>query len=111
LTTPGNPFAELPPLTENNHSRTQHPIDVLGNDLMIYEIRRGGMGEVYLCGVPDRDGPHLACKTFQKRFFFNRAVDAARRRSHGDHGGHRGGADRARRVQQRPSRLNQELVH
>lgn len=53
----------------------------LGKDYRIVEVRRGGMGEVYICDwVPtdaeeDSEDPpiRLALKTFQRRFFFDSA--------------------------------------
>ncbi|MBB5926738.1 protein kinase family protein [Streptomyces echinatus] len=52
----------------------QQPIGSLGEHLLVYEILRGGMGEVLLCGERDSDTPQFALKTFQRRFFFDRAV-------------------------------------
>jgi serine/threonine protein kinase len=72
--TPGNPFAE--PLPDGPTGRPSQAIGTIG-DLLVYEVRRGGMGEVYLCGSADSTGPALAFKTFQQRFFLNRDVRQA----------------------------------
>lgn len=45
----------------------------LGKEYEILEIKRGGMGEVYICRQINGEGPRVAFKTYQKRFFFNRA--------------------------------------
>ena len=69
--TPGNPFGDalqLPP-----RSADARHMGVLG-DYRILEIRRGGMGEVYICTNPDAEESALALKTFQKRLFFHPAA-------------------------------------
>ena len=45
----------------------------LGEHLKVLEVKRGGMGEVYICMLKDQEGPKMAFKTFQKRLFFDRA--------------------------------------
>jgi serine/threonine protein kinase/Flp pilus assembly protein TadD len=76
MQTPGNPFADLPPMVDTlgTAAHAPEPIGVLGEHLLVYEVRRGGMGEVYLCGTVGADGPQLALKTFQRRFFFDRTI-------------------------------------
>src|SRR5687768_2754884 len=71
--TPGNPFVE--PLRSGPQS--EQPIGQLGDHLLVYQILRGGMGEVFVCGYRDSTEPQLALKTFQQRFFFNREVRQA----------------------------------
>ncbi|MEV7003306.1 tetratricopeptide repeat protein [Streptomyces sp. NPDC093982] len=69
--TPGNPFADfLPP--QDIRPSGPRPTGHLGDHLLVYEILHGGMGEVHLCGQQGDDGPRLALKTFQRRFFFDR---------------------------------------
>ncbi|WP_158708218.1 MULTISPECIES: tetratricopeptide repeat protein [unclassified Streptomyces] len=49
-------------------------------DLDILEVRRGGMGEVLICRsreAGEADGAAIACKTFQRRFFFSPEVRVA----------------------------------
>jgi tetratricopeptide (TPR) repeat protein len=76
--TPGNPFAELLPADTVERIRTSQPIGTLG-EFVVYEILRGGMGEVFVCAFPDAEaqGPQVALKTFQRRFTFDRAVREA----------------------------------
>ncbi|MEU6590007.1 tetratricopeptide repeat protein [Streptomyces sp. NPDC046881] len=69
--TPGNPFAGLLP-PQDVRAPGRKPTGRLGDHLLVYEVLRGGMGEVHLCGQQDDDGPTLALKTFQRRFFFDR---------------------------------------
>jgi tetratricopeptide (TPR) repeat protein len=69
--TPGNPFASfLPPQADRPSG--PRPTGRLGDHLLVYEVLRGGMGEVHLCGQQENDGPTFALKTFQRRFFFDR---------------------------------------
>ncbi|MFC0106079.1 protein kinase domain-containing protein [Kibdelosporangium aridum] len=72
--TPGNPFAE--PSSRPSGQR-QQVIGALGDELLVYEVLRGGMGEVFLCGRAESSGPELAYKTFQQRFFFDRGARQA----------------------------------
>jgi serine/threonine protein kinase len=75
--TPGNPLALLSvqssPRVDGGNAK---PIGSLGEEFLVYGVRRGGMGEVFLCGGvnDDRKAPSIALKTFQKRFFFDHAT-------------------------------------
>lgn len=65
--TPGNPLATLVQRPVEARLGAGQPIDYLG-DWPVYEIRRGGMGEVLICG---REGALIAAKAFQRRLFFD----------------------------------------
>jgi tetratricopeptide (TPR) repeat protein len=65
--TPGNPLAALVHRPVETRVGAGQPIDYLGN-WPVYEVRRGGMGEVFICG---REGVLIAAKAFQPRLFFD----------------------------------------
>ncbi|MDI1442461.1 protein kinase [Polyangium sp. 6x1] len=79
--TPGDPLAPPDPLASDalfaGPDAAPGALGRLGNNYEILEIKRGGMGEVYICRSVSEDGPRLAFKTYQKRFFFNRATRSA----------------------------------
>jgi tetratricopeptide (TPR) repeat protein len=80
--TPGNPFADSPLLSSESS-----PVGVLGflgnrddYHYKVVEVRRGGMGEVYICELVTNRGEksvRCALKSFQKRLFFDRATRQA----------------------------------
>jgi tetratricopeptide (TPR) repeat protein len=72
-TTPGNPLVLLAPAASTSRAGSRVPIGRLGDEFSVFEVRRGGMGEVYLCGSGADVDPTLALKTFQKRLFFDPA--------------------------------------
>jgi len=72
--TPGSPLALLQQLDgKQTTASSSKPIGHLGEKYLVFLIRRGGMGEVYLCGLTKDSRPTLALKTFQKRLFFDAA--------------------------------------
>jgi serine/threonine protein kinase len=71
--TPGNPFGFLPDDTGIVGNNREEPLGLLGGKYMVLEVRRGGMGEVYICESTSEDNLRVALKTFQKRLFFDRA--------------------------------------
>lgn len=71
--TPGNPLVLLAPAASTSRTGSRVPIGRLGDEYLVFEVRRGGMGEVYLCGNDSDVGPTCALKTFQKRLFFDPA--------------------------------------
>src|SRR5262245_53022277 len=79
--TPGDPLA--PPDSVALDALSAGPdgapggLGRLGEHNEILEIKRGGMGEVYICRSATGDGQKFAFKTYQKRFFFDRATRSA----------------------------------
>jgi tetratricopeptide (TPR) repeat protein len=72
--TPGNPLALLDRVRSGEGgTRAAKPIGALGEEYLVFEVRQGGMGEVYFCGTATDKRPVLALKTFQKRLFFDAA--------------------------------------
>jgi hypothetical protein len=75
--TPGDPLA--PPDRAASDALSAGPdaapgsLGRLDKKYEILEIKRGGMGEVYICRSVTGEGQRVAFKTYQKRFFFNRA--------------------------------------
>lgn len=49
----------------------------LGKYYDIYEIRKGGMGEVFICKFSGDEKNKVACKTFQKKLFFDKVSQDA----------------------------------
>jgi tetratricopeptide (TPR) repeat protein len=74
--TMGNPLAALtePPMGAAR-KRGRVPVGTIG-DWKIYEIKKGGMGDVYICGQEGLDG-EFALKSFQSRLFFDPPSRAA----------------------------------
>ncbi|MGO9783245.1 MAG: protein kinase domain-containing protein [Streptosporangiaceae bacterium] len=80
--TPSDPLADLFASTDP----LPDSVDLLGrlgDELDILEVRRGGMGEVFICRYRNRSsisasiGVIWACKTFRRQFFFKPHVRAA----------------------------------
>jgi hypothetical protein len=65
------------PFAGPSGSAAESPSSLLGEDLLIYRVLRGGMGEVVLCGGRNSVGPERAYKTFQPQFFFDSAIRQA----------------------------------
>jgi serine/threonine-protein kinase PknG len=74
--TPGNPLLALsgPPGTRTR-AKNRAAVGTLGK-WTIYEVKQGGMGNVYICGRDGAEG-ELALKSFQPRLFFDARSRAA----------------------------------
>lgn len=79
--TPGSPFANSPVVA--SAAPIVGGLGILGDKNTYYkvlEVRRGGMGEVYICELVTKQGEkavRCALKTFQRRLFFDRATRQA----------------------------------
>lgn len=70
MMTPGNPLSVLSsPSVLNTKSRKRKAISRIGH-WTIYEVKHGGMGDVYICGVGESSS-EFALKSFQPRLFFD----------------------------------------
>lgn len=81
--TPGIPFDDSDnEKREPHHKENAERPRMLGNEFIVKEIRRGGMGEVYICSFvhnieeEDIQAP-VALKTFQRKYFFNHHIRRA----------------------------------
>jgi tetratricopeptide (TPR) repeat protein len=72
----GNPLAALtePPIAATRRPG-RVPVGTIG-DWKIYEVKKGGMGDVYICGRDGVEGEY-ALKSFQSRLFFDAPSRAA----------------------------------
>jgi len=76
----GNPLALLTPIPENffdygsEQATPAQPAEsgrMIGKHFHVRAIKRGGMGEVFLCSTQPKKRATLALKTFQKQFFYD----------------------------------------
>jgi tetratricopeptide (TPR) repeat protein len=100
MTTPGNPFSSVnlqiscPMCNNDNWNAILEPvcprcgfrnqptpddntIGMLGEYFPIIEVKKGGMGEVFICKFADDVNLMVAFKTFQKRLFFDKVSQDA----------------------------------
>jgi len=82
MRTPGNPLADL--FASDQVSASHAVLGKLGDDFDIYEVRRGGLGEVVICRYTPVATPStelftvpIAFKTFQRQFFFTPEIRTA----------------------------------
>src|SRR4029077_2888310 len=76
MATPGSPLSLFspPPYKKERESR-RTPTAHLGH-WCVYDVKHGGMGDVYICGVKDGP-PEFALKSFLPRLFFDANSRAA----------------------------------
>jgi len=70
--TPGSPF-EAERGRPGIDAGPSKGTSFLGDRYRVLEVRRGGMGEVFICTPADDEELELALKSFQKRLFFDRS--------------------------------------
>ncbi len=70
MMTPGNPLSLLsPPSGQGAKPRKRQAAGKIGH-WTIYEVKHGGMGDIYICGVGEHSA-EFALKSFQPRLFFD----------------------------------------
>src|ERR1019366_2228288 len=70
MMTPGNPLSLLsPPSGQGTKPRKRQAAGKIGH-WTIYEVKHGGMGDVYICGAGESSA-EFALKSFQPRLFFD----------------------------------------
>ncbi|NPT47177.1 tetratricopeptide repeat protein [Paraburkholderia sp. 1N] len=69
MTTPGNPLFPLSQPPGPGAPKKHKAIGKIGH-WSVYQVKRGGMGDVYICGISDSEAEY-ALKSFQPRLFFD----------------------------------------